>query len=166
MEIWGGGALGSFSSIAEQIAIPKCLYTTAHSMGNKYEELKVCMQGCGLVEITGHGGIAHVTVVLWWIDTGFLGKTGWKNEEVELPLIWAAGMREALPRVGWGANWELIKEQTNMGDKVVGFYCRPPDQEEQVDEAFYRQLRSGLTFRDVVSVRDFKHRILSFFMSC
>lgn len=34
-----------------------------------------------------------------------------------------------------------------MGDEVVGIYCRPLDQEEQVDEASYRQLRSSLTFK-------------------
>ena len=27
-----------------------------------------------------------------------------------------------------------------MGDTVVGICYRPPDQEEEVDEAFYRQL--------------------------
>ena len=33
-----------------------------------------------------------------------------------------------------------IKKQTSMGDIVVDFCYRPPDQEEQVDEALYRQL--------------------------
>jgi len=29
-----------------------------------------------------------------------------------------------------------------MGDTVVGVYYRPPDQEEEVDEALYRQLKA------------------------
>jgi len=28
-----------------------------------------------------------------------------------------------------------------MGDVVVGVYCRTPDQDEEADEAFYRQLK-------------------------
>ncbi|GAB0202653.1 hypothetical protein GRJ2_002730900 [Grus japonensis] len=36
--------------------------------------------------------------------------------------------------------WVRIKGQANMGDTVVGVYYKPPDQEEEVDEAFYRQL--------------------------
>ena len=39
--------------------------------------------------------------------------------------------------------WVAIKEQTNMGDIVVGICCRPLDQEEQVDEAFYGQLEAA-----------------------
>jgi len=31
-----------------------------------------------------------------------------------------------------------IKEQANMGDTVVDIYYRPPDQEEEVDETFYK----------------------------
>jgi len=36
-----------------------------------------------------------------------------------------------------------IKGQPHMGDVIVGVYYRPPDQEEEVDEAFYRQLQAG-----------------------
>ena len=35
-------------------------------------------------------------------------------------------------------------EETNTGGSIVGVYCRPPDQKEEVDEAFYRH-RSSLT---------------------
>ena len=34
-----------------------------------------------------------------------------------------------------------IKGQAHMGDTIMGVYYRPPDQEEEVDEAFYRQLK-------------------------
>lgn len=42
------------------------------------------------------------------------------------------------------AMWARIKGQTNRGDIVVGVYYRLPDQEEKVDEAFYRQMQVGL----------------------
>jgi len=34
-----------------------------------------------------------------------------------------------------------IKGQAHTGDTVVGVYYRPPDQEEEVNKAFYRQLK-------------------------
>lgn len=34
-----------------------------------------------------------------------------------------------------------IKGQADRGDIVVGVYYRIPDQEEEMDEAFYRQLQ-------------------------
>ena len=37
--------------------------------------------------------------------------------------------------------WVGIKGQALMGDTVVGVHYRPPDQEEGIDEAFYRQLK-------------------------
>ena len=37
--------------------------------------------------------------------------------------------------------WVRIKGQAHMGDIVVGVYYRPPDQEEEVNETFYRQLK-------------------------
>jgi len=30
-----------------------------------------------------------------------------------------------------------------MVDAVVGVYCKPPDQEEEVNEAFYRQQKGA-----------------------
>lgn len=37
--------------------------------------------------------------------------------------------------------WVRIKEQANMRDAVVGVYYRPPDEDGETDEAFYRQLK-------------------------
>lgn len=37
--------------------------------------------------------------------------------------------------------WVRIKGQANRGDIVVGVSYRPLDQEEEVDEAFHRQLK-------------------------
>jgi len=33
-----------------------------------------------------------------------------------------------------------MKGQAHMGDAVVGVYYRPSDQEEEVNEAFYRKM--------------------------
>lgn len=39
--------------------------------------------------------------------------------------------------------WFKIKGQISEGDAVVGGCYRPPDQKEQVDEAFYGQLEAA-----------------------
>jgi len=48
-----------------------------------------------------------------------------------------------------------------MGDTVVGVYCRPPDQEEEVDEAFYRQLKVASQSQALVLLVDFNHPDIS-----
>lgn len=40
-----------------------------------------------------------------------------------------------------------------MGDIVVGVYCRPPDWE--IDESFYRQLKSALSSHTLIIMGDF-----------
>ena len=40
--------------------------------------------------------------------------------------------------------WVRSKEQANTSDAFVGVYFRPPDQKEEVDEAFYKQLEVSL----------------------
>ena len=39
--------------------------------------------------------------------------------------------------------WIRIKGQTHTSDVIVGVYYRPPDQEEEVDEAFQKQLQAA-----------------------
>lgn len=34
--------------------------------------------------------------------------------------------------------WVRTKRHANIGDTTIAVYCRPPDQLEEVDEAFYR----------------------------
>jgi len=43
----------------------------------------------------------------------------------------------------------------------VGVYYRPPDQEEEVDEAFYRQLQAASQSQALVLVGDFNHSDIS-----
>jgi len=48
-----------------------------------------------------------------------------------------------------------------MGDSMVGVYYRPHDQEEEVDEAFYRQLQAGSQSQALVLLGDFNHPDIS-----
>jgi len=43
----------------------------------------------------------------------------------------------------------------------VGVYYRPPDQEEKVDEAFYRQLQAASQSQALVLMGDFSHPDIS-----
>jgi len=42
-----------------------------------------------------------------------------------------------------------------MDDIVVGVHYRPPDQEEEVSEAFYRQLKETSQSQALVLMQDF-----------
>ena len=48
-----------------------------------------------------------------------------------------------------------------MGDTVVDVYYRPHDQEEEVDEAFYRQLKAASQSQALVLMGDFNHPDIS-----
>ncbi|GAB0208404.1 hypothetical protein GRJ2_003306100 [Grus japonensis] len=50
-----------------------------------------------------------------------------------------------------------MKGQANMGDTVVGVDYRPPDQEEEVNEAFYRQLEVASQSQALVLMGDLNH---------
>lgn len=67
------------------------------------------------------------------------------------PARWGGGvaiyMREQLECIAYcpGADeewverlWLRTKGQAGMGDTAVGVYYRPPDQDEEIDKAFYR----------------------------
>ncbi|KAJ7416114.1 glycerol kinase [Pitangus sulphuratus] len=47
--------------------------------------------------------------------------------------------------------------QTSKGDTVVGVCYRPPEQEEEVNEAFYRQLEAASQSQALVLVGDFNY---------
>jgi len=57
--------------------------------------------------------------------------------------------------------WVRIKRQPHMGNVIVGVYYRPPDQEEEVDEAFYKQLEAASQSQALVFVGDFNHPDIS-----
>jgi len=88
--------------------------------------------------------MAPLTGVLEWKHTGSLGRTGTGDEEevflsvsdqlecMELCL----GMDEELTE----SLWVRIKGRAGTGDVIVGVLDRPPDQQDRVDEALYRQI--------------------------
>lgn len=53
--------------------------------------------------------------------------------------------------------WVRIKGQAGKGDTVVGVYYRPPDQEEEVDEAFHKQLEVAAHSQALVLMGDFNY---------
>ena len=57
--------------------------------------------------------------------------------------------------------WVRIKRQPHMGDVIVGVYYRPPDQEEEVSEAFYKELKAASQSQALVLLRDFNHPDIS-----
>jgi len=48
-----------------------------------------------------------------------------------------------------------------MGDTVVGVYYRPPDREEEVYEAFHRQLKVASQSQALALMGDFSHPDIS-----
>jgi len=57
--------------------------------------------------------------------------------------------------------WVRIKGQPHKGDITVAVCYRPPDQEEEVDEAFYRQLKVASQSQALVLMGDFNHPDIS-----
>jgi len=124
----------------------KCLYTNAHSMGNKQEELEICVwsQGHNLIAITE----------TWWDSSHDWNAVidGYRLFRKDRTTRQGGGValyvREQLEGIELclGADekrieslWVRIKGEAHMDDTVVGVYYRPADQEEEVHEAFYRQ---------------------------
>lgn len=54
-------------------------------------------------------------------------------------------------------SWVRIKDQTSQGDTVVCVFYRTPDQEQQGDEIFYRQLEGASQSQTLVPMCDFNH---------
>jgi len=91
-----------------------------------------------------HGGTACVMGMLPWMVMFFLRKIGQQDSGVALYV------REQLECIEFclGMNDEQmeslrirIKGKTNMGDSIVVVYYGPPNQEKEIDKAFYRWSR-------------------------
>jgi len=147
----------------------KCLCTNTRSMGNKQEELGICVQS------QGHDLIAYTET--WWdsshdwnavIDGYTLfrkdrptrrggGVALYVREQLECIQLCLGVDEEQVESL-----WVRIKQQAHTGDNtVVGVYYRPPDQEEEVDEAFYRQLKVASQSQALVLMGDFDHPDIS-----
>ena len=146
------------------IAQQKCLYTNAHSMGNKQEELET------MVQLDKYDLVAIMET--WWDEsynwnTGIEGyklfridRWGRKGGSValyiregidceEMPLRNRHRQAESL--------WVRVKDHNNKGHLVVRVYYRPPDQGEPVDEAFLLQLQEVSCLHALILMGDFNH---------
>ena len=118
-------------------------------MGNKQEELEAIVQ---------QGSYDLVTITEMWWDNSHdwhVVMEGYIHFRKDRPTRRGGGValyvREQLQCVelGLGADerveslWVRIKGQAHMGDVIVGVYYRPPDQEEEVDEVFYKKVQAA-----------------------
>ncbi|KAK4810586.1 hypothetical protein QYF61_007323 [Mycteria americana] len=123
----------------------KCLYTNARSMGNKQEELEaiVHQENYDMVAITE----------TWWDDShnwsaaidGYKlfkrDRQGRRGGGVALYVrecLDSLELNDGDDRVG--CLWVRIRGKANKADIVVGACYRPPNQDEETDEIFYKQL--------------------------
>jgi len=137
-------------------------------MGNKQEELEAIVQqdSYDLVAITE----------MWWDSSHDWNAVmdGYRLFRKDRPTRRGGGValyvREQLECIELcpGADeeqldslWVRIKGQPHMGDIIVGVYYRPPDQEEEVDEAFYKQLQAASQSQALVLMGDFNHPDIS-----
>ncbi|TRZ09133.1 hypothetical protein HGM15179_017974 [Zosterops borbonicus] len=144
--------------------VEQCLYTNAHGMGSKPEELEICVQSQGFDLI--------VITETWWNSShdwnvdmkGYTlfrrDRSGRCSGEVAL----SARLHLECMELCLGVDdkqveslWVRIKRQTSKGDTVVGVCYRLPEQEEEVDEAFYRQLEAASQFQALVLVGDLNY---------
>ena len=137
-------------------------------MGNKQEELEAIVQqdSYDLVAITE----------MWWDSShdwnavmdgyGLFRKDRLKRKDSGVALC-VREQQECIELCP-GADeerieslWVRIKGQPHMGDVIVGVYYRPRGQEEEVDEAFYKQLQAASQSQALVLMGDFNHPDIS-----
>ncbi|KAK4826884.1 hypothetical protein QYF61_012072 [Mycteria americana] len=142
------------------IAQLKCLYTNARSMGNKQEELEaiVHQENYDMVAITE----------TWWGDSHNWSAVmdGYKLFRRDRRGRRGGGValyvRECLDSLELDDGddrveclWVRIRGKANKADIVVGVCYRPPNQDEETDELFYKQLGEASRSLALVLVGDF-----------
>ncbi|KAK4825020.1 hypothetical protein QYF61_023024 [Mycteria americana] len=138
----------------------KCLYTNARSMGNKQEELEaiVHQENYDMVAITE----------TWWGDSHnwSAAMDGYKLFRRDRQGRRGGGValyvRESLDSLELDDGddrveclWVRIRGKANKADIVVGVCYRPPNQDEETDELFYKQLGEASRSLALVLVGDF-----------
>ncbi|KAK4818853.1 hypothetical protein QYF61_020072 [Mycteria americana] len=138
----------------------KCLYTNACSMGNKQEELEaiVHQENCDIVAITE----------TWWDDLHkwSAAMDGYKLFRRDRRGRRGGGValyiRECLDSLELDDGddrveclWVRIRGKANKADTVVGVCYRPPNQDEETDELFCKQLGEASRLLALVLVGDF-----------
>ena len=56
--------------------------------------------------------------------------------------------------------WVRIRGRANRANILVGVCCRPPNQDEETDEAFYRQLAEVVLLPSLVLMGDFNFPVI------
>ncbi|KAK4823940.1 hypothetical protein QYF61_008326 [Mycteria americana] len=138
----------------------KCLYTNVRSMGNKQEELEaiVHQENYDMVAITE----------TWWDDSHnwSAAMDGYKLFRRDRRGRRGGGValyvRECLDSLELDDGddrveglWVRIRGKANKADIVVGVCYRPPNQDEETDELFYKQLGEASRSLALVLVGDF-----------
>ncbi|KAK4831654.1 hypothetical protein QYF61_018621 [Mycteria americana] len=138
----------------------KCLYTNAHSMGNKQEELEA------IVHQEKYDMVAIMET--WWDDShnwsAAMGgyklfrrdRRGRRGGGVALYVRECLGsleLHDGDDRVE--CLWVRIRGKANKSDIVVGVCYKPPNQDEETDELFYKQLGEASRSLALVLVGDF-----------
>ncbi|KAM6092638.1 uncharacterized protein LJ206_005604 [Theristicus caerulescens] len=108
------------------------------------------------------GGVAFMTRVLEWKDTGSLGRTGrgdkeggvtlYVNDQLECMEL-CLGMDKELAK----SLWVRIKGRAGTDDITVGVCYRPPEQEDRANEALYRWIGAASHSQALVLMGDFNH---------
>ena len=144
----------------KSIAQLKCIYTNARSMGNKQEELEAFVQqdSYDLVTITE----------TWWDDSHdwSAAMDGYKLFRRDRQGRRGGGValyvRECFVCVELGnyddkvkCLWVRMRGKANKADILLGVCYRPPNQDEEADEAFYKQLAGVSQSLALVLVGDF-----------
>ncbi|KAK4817214.1 hypothetical protein QYF61_003738 [Mycteria americana] len=138
----------------------KCLYTNARSMGNKQEELEA------IVHQENYDMVAIMET--WWDDShnwnaamdGYKlfrrDRRGRRGGGVALYVrkcLDSLELDDGDDRVE--CQWVRIRGKANKADIVVGVCYRPPNQDEEADELFYKQLGEASRSLALVLVGDF-----------
>ncbi|KAK4810673.1 hypothetical protein QYF61_007473 [Mycteria americana] len=138
----------------------KCLYTNARSMGNKQEELEA------IVHQENYDTVAITKT--WWDDSHnwSAAMDGYKLFRRDRRGRRGGGValyvRECLDSLELDDGddrveclWVRIRGKANKADIVVGVCYRPPNQDEETDNLFYKQLGEASRSLALVLVGDF-----------
>ncbi|GAB0182896.1 hypothetical protein GRJ2_000754900 [Grus japonensis] len=104
-----------------------------------------------------HGGMAPMTGMLEWKDTGCSGRKSRGDKKAVHDQLKCMGLHLGMDEEPIKTLWVNIKERSGTGDIIVEVYYRPPNQEDQADEALYRQIGTASHSQDLVLMEDFSH---------
>ncbi|GAB0206897.1 hypothetical protein GRJ2_003155300 [Grus japonensis] len=145
MEHQVGIRASPLKKVTGSVAQLKCIYTKAHSIDNKQEELEAIVQqeNYDIVAITE----------TWWDDlhNWSAAMDGYKLFRRDRQGRRGGGValyvRECFDclELNDGDNrveclWVRIRGNANKADILLGAFYRPPNQDEEADEIFYGQL--------------------------